>query len=236
MNTKKTAMILAAGRGERMRPITDKLPKPLIEVNSKPLIVWHIEKLVNAGFEKIVINVSWLGDKIKNYLGDGSKFGASILYSEETEALETAGGIIQALPLLGNKPFVVLNGDIWTEFSEHALNENLQQLSSSKFSARLILVNNPKHNPKGDFTIKNNVLQAYKNTESSQNWTYSGISFYAPEFFSGIQQGKRALLPLWKKAAKQQQISAEIYLGYWHDVGTAERLAEITKHLEDRRI
>ncbi len=226
------AMILAAGRGERLRPLTDKIPKPLVEVNGKPLIVWHIEKLAAAGFKQFVINLCWLGEKIKQQLGNGSNWDINIEYSEESEALETAGGIIQALPVLGNKPFAVINSDIWSDFSAEKIMDNLQQLTDSEFLVKLMLVENPQHNLDGDFGLEKNTLQPYTEQQNKKHWTYAGIGFYKPEFFIGLERGKRAMPPLWTQGAQQKKISAEVFQGYWQDVGTLQRLAELEKHLQ----
>jgi len=173
-------MILAAGRGERLRPLTDETPKPLIKVAVKSLIEYHLENLANAVFKRIVINTAWLSGKIHQQLGDGSNYGASISYSDEGEALETAGGIINALPLLGDKPFLVVNGDIWCDFDFSTLPE----LNNST-QAHLVLVNNPDHNQKGDFALQDNLI---KNTGKPM-YTFSGIGIYSASFFAEQQPG-----------------------------------------------
>ncbi len=217
------AMILAAGRGERMRPLTDHTPKPLLEVRGKPLIVWHIEKLSQAGFKEIVINIAHLGYKIPETLGDGSAWGVNIRYSDEQEsgALESAGGIIKALPLLGNEPFLVVNGDVFCDYEFNAnfnLDDNL---------AHLILVPNPEHNPDGDFGLKDACVL---NKDKIQ-YTFSGIGYYNPKLFKNLSIEKSALAPLLRAEIKNKNISGELFSGVWHDIGTPERLKEINKKL-----
>lgn len=210
------AMILAAGRGERLRPLTDSRPKPLLEVRSKPLIVYHLEALHKAGFNQIVINLSWLGDQIRARLGNGSEFGVSIEYSEEAAALETAGGILQALPLLGER-FVVVNGDVFTDYDFARLNivgKSDEQL------AHLVLVDNPEHNHGGDFCLQGSIV----GNDGSQRHTFSGIARYHRSFFDGLAPGKQALAPLLRGAAARGQVSGELFHGAWVDIGTAERL------------
>jgi MurNAc alpha-1-phosphate uridylyltransferase len=213
------AMILAAGRGERMRPLTDTLPKPLLEVKGKPLIVWHLEKLARNGFKVVVINIAYLGYKIAEYLGDGSKYGLEIHYSDEQEsgALESAGGIKKALPLLGDKPFLVVNGDVFCDY-EFDKSFNLHGKK-----AHLILVPNPSHNPKGDFGITHHSV-----LNSAQNmYTFSGIAYYDPSFFKDIMLQKSALAPLLRTSIEKKEISGEVFNNIWHDIGTPQRLKEI---------
>jgi len=211
------AMILAAGLGTRMRPLTDTIPKPLLEVKGKPLIVWHIEHLVEAGFEEIIINVAHLGYKIIDYIAEGSRYGAKVSYSDEQEegALESAGGIVKALPLLGSEPFLVVNADIWTDFNFDPnidLGENL---------AHLILVDNPEHNMNGDFSISNGLLKS----QGDRKYTFSGIGYYSPKMFHDLKYGKSALAPLLRGYMDKGLIGGELYKGIWSDVGTPERLA-----------
>jgi MurNAc alpha-1-phosphate uridylyltransferase len=206
------AMILAAGRGERLRPLTDATPKPLLVVRGKPLIVHHLEALSRAGFNEIVINLSWLGDKIRGLLGNGADFNLSIEYSEEPEALETAGGIQQALALLGER-FIVVNADIFTAYDF----ARLQQIDSI---AHLVLVENPPHHAGGDFTLTKSRL----GTEGSPRYTFSGISQYHRSFFEGLAPGKQALAPLLFTAAAKQLVTGELFHGNWTDIGTLERL------------
>ena len=213
------AMILAAGRGERMRPLTDVTPKPLLEVRGKPLIVYHIERLAAAGFTEIVINLAHLGYRIPEALGDGSEWGVKLLYSDEQDegALESAGGIVKALPLLGNKPFLVVNADVWTDYPFDPGFEFGDAL------AHLVLVPNPEHNPGGDFGIDGNRAVS----EGRTKYTFSGIGYYSPEFFEGLAYGKRALGPLLREKMAEGSVTAELYEGVWRDIGTPERLREI---------
>lgn len=213
------AMILAAGRGERMRPLTDTLPKPLLEVHDKPLIVYHIEKLAAAGFTDIVINIAHLGYKIPESLGDGSAWNIQISYSDEQEegALESAGGIKKALPLLGDEPFLVVNGDVYCEYSFDA-NFNLEDKL-----AHLILVPNPEHNLKGDFGLSDGLLQ----NSADDMYTFSGIGYYSPLLFKDVALQKSPLAPLLRKATEENMISAEVFRNRWHDIGTPQRLKEI---------
>lgn len=212
------AMILAAGRGERLRPLTDTTPKPLIKVAGKSLIEYHLEKLADSGFKEVIINTAWLAEKIHQSLGDGSRFNLCIRYSDEGEALETAGGIINALELLGDNPFLVINGDIWTDYDFKqipALHDNSE--------AHVVLVNNPEHNPGGDFTITDGKL----GNMGQDRYTFSGIAVYSPAFFSGCQKGISPLAPLLKQKAENNLVSAEYYTGYWTDVGSIERLQQL---------
>ena len=216
------AMILAAGRGERMRPLTDQTPKPLLQVGGQALIEYHIKALVNAGISEIVINHAWLGQQIEEKLGDGKKYGASICYSPETpQALETAGGIIQALAILDSDPFIVINGDIWCDYPITPLIREPEGL------AHLLMVNNPEHNPQGDFALNGNILAV----EGEQKFTFSGIGVYRPELFADLSQGARPLAPLLREAMQQEQVTGELYQGQWYDIGTPERLKELDTFL-----
>ncbi len=212
------AMILAAGRGERMRPLTDKVPKALLEIAGKALIIYHIEALVSAGTEKIIINTGHLGGQIQDRLGTGEYFGIQIHYSDEgDEPLETAGGIINALPLLGDDPFIVSNADIYTDFDYQSLPRQLDS------NAHLVLVNNPSHNPQGDFAFdKGRVLE-----EGTRKLTYSGIGVYRPSFFESCNPGRSPLGPLLHQSAQAIGLSGQYFKGYWSDVGTPERLEEV---------
>ena len=219
------AMILAAGHGTRMRPLTNHTPKPLLNAGGKPLIVWHIEKLKQAGFQDIVINIAWLGDQIPKALGDGAKFGVNLFYSDEQKdgALETAGGIIKALPLLStikDEPFLVTNGDVWCDY------EYQSPIKEGKL-AHLILVNNPPHNSQGDFAL----LQNQVKNEGNNKFTFSGIGYYHPDLFKGLPAGKRPLAPLLRDAMKVGQVTGEFFNGDWRDIGTPERLAELDQDL-----
>lgn len=222
------AMILAAGLGNRMRPLTLHTPKPLLEVGGKPLIVWHIEKLKTVGVTEIVINTAWLGDKLVAALGDGSQFGVTILWSHEGDGLETAGGIINALPLLGDEPFILVNGDVWTTMNfSSLLNVQLGDLQ-----AHLVLVENPPQHLKGDFILSNGLAYTFEQEQMGEALTYSGIAVLAPKMFSGLEQGKRPLAPLLKQAMLQKQVSAEKMQAIWVDVGTPERLEHLDQQIK----
>lgn len=212
------AMILCAGRGERMRPLTDITPKPLLPVAGKPLVQYHIEKLAQAGITEIVINHAWLGEQIEESVGDGRRWGVSVHYSAEGEALETAGGIIKALPLLGEEPFVVVNGDVWCDYPF----ETLLALRPEK--AHLVLVKNPEHNPQGDFALAEDGLLS---DHGDEKFTFSGVSVMNPPLFFGLDTDKMALAPLLRQAIGRKQVSGELYQGEWVDVGTPERLAKL---------
>lgn len=219
------AMILAAGRGERMRPLTDVTPKPLLKVAGEPLIECHLRALRDAGIREIVINVAYLGQKIIDALGDGRTFHLNIGYSNEGETpLETAGGIIQALPQLGHEPFLVVNADIWTDFPFQSLPRQINGL------AHLVMVDNPVHHPKGDFALIDGALHA----EGTRKLTYSGIGLYHPELFAGCTPGKRPLLPLLQKAMRAGQVSGQHFTGRWSDIGTPERLHALNALLTAR--
>ncbi len=223
-------MLLAAGHGTRMRPLTDHTPKPLLNVGGKPLIVWHIEKLKQAGFDDIVINIAWLGEQIPKALGDGAQFGVNIAYSNEQKngALETAGGIVKALPLLvgkeGDEPFLVVNGDVWCDYSL-----SKQSPLTGNDLAHLILVNNPTHNPKGDFALFQNRVDV--EGCSHNKFTFSGIGYYHPDLFKNLPRGKLALAPVLRKAMHKQQVSGELFEGDWRDIGTPERLQQLDDDL-----
>ena len=211
------AMILAAGRGERMRPLTDHTPKPLLTVHDKPLIVWHIERLKKAGFSQLVINHAHLGEQVEHALGDGSAFGVSIAYSPEETALETGGGIAHALSLLGEQPFLVVNGDVWTDINYAAL------ALDEGDAAHLVLVNNPSHNPNGDFALNKGRVSV----DGSDKLTFSGVGLYQPHLFSDQSEECFPLAPLLRNAMSQNTVSGQHHQGIWTDVGTPERLAEI---------
>ena len=215
------AMILAAGRGERMRPLTDSIPKPLLEVGGQCLIEYHLDALCRAGVSHVVINHSWLGEQLVAKLGDGKRYGVSIVYSAEPgQPLETAGGIKKALPLLGTEPFVVINGDIWTDFDFSNLPETLAT------EAHLVLVENPDHHPQGDFSLGQD-----KFLDNTPVFTFSGISVFSPDFFNRLDEGVLPLAPLLRKAIEERKVSGELFTGEWWDVGTPERLAELDKYI-----
>lgn len=216
------AMILAAGRGERMRPLTDQVPKPLLEVAGKPLIQYHIEALVAAGIGTIVVNHSYLGDQIEVFLGDGHKFGADISYSPEPcGALETGGGIHNALPLLQGGPFLVVNGDLWSDYDFSKL------FCPAGMLAHLVLVDNPVHNLKGDFLLEEGVVS----DGEGERLTFSGIGVYRAELFSGCRAGAFPLAPLLRSAMGRGQVSGERFDGTWMDIGTPERLEALSRYL-----
>lgn len=215
------AMILAAGRGERMRPLTDTLPKPLLVVGGKPLIVHHIEKLKAAGVTELVINKAWLGHKLVEALGDGSQFGVTIHWSAEESALETAGGIVQALPLLGSDPFLVINGDTWLDLDYRTL--VTQPLGEDL--AHLWLVPNPPQHPQGDFSLQEGrVLDI-------PGFTFSGVGLYHPAAFSGLASGARKLAPLLRGWMAQGRVGGSLLAGEWRDIGTVPRLRELDDQL-----
>lgn len=217
------AMILAAGRGSRLRPLTDHCPKPLVAVGNKPLIVYHIENLAQAGFREIVINLFHLGQQIEDYLGNGANWGVSIAYSREPSLLEVGGGICQALPLLGTSPFVIVNGDIWTDYPFLQLPTTLEGL------AHLVLVDNPSHHVNGDFTLQTN---GQLTRQGQSTLTYSGISLLHPDLFAGYTKGSAfRLAPLFDQAILRQQLHGEHYQGLWTDVGTVERLQSLENAL-----
>ncbi len=217
------AMILAAGRGERMRPLTDTTPKPLLKVGGKPLIVWHIERLAAAGFREIVINIAYLGYKIPEALGDGSRWGVHITYSDEQEEgkLETLGGIVKALPLLQESdPFLVVNGDVWCDIAFDA-----HKRLDDETLAHLVLIPNPPHNPKGDFGLESGRVT------DAPRYTFAGIGYYSPKLFAEISYGKAPLAPLLYKAIRAGKVSGELYGGTWYDIGTPQRLAALERLL-----
>ncbi len=209
------AMILAAGRGERLRPLTDRIPKPLVEIDGKPLIEYHLEALTGAGFREIVINQGHLGDLLPETLGDGSRWGIHIHWSDEQpEALETGGGIFKALPLLGQAPFLVVNGDIRTTYPFY-------RLRAMKCDwAHLVMVPNPAHNPEGDFSLQGAMIRQ----QGVDRLTFSGIGVYHPRLFEKCQAGKFSLVPLLRAAMDNHIVTGEFFSGAWDDIGTLERL------------
>lgn len=215
-------MILAAGRGERMRPLTDETPKPMLRVNGVPLIEYHVRALVAGGIREIVINLAWMGAQIREFLGDGSKYGIKITYSNEgAEALETGGGLVRALPLLGDAPFWLVNGDVFCEYGYR-----LRTLARG-IMGHLVMVPNPAHNPGGDFSLANGTV-----TRPTTNaLTYSGVAIFHPDLFVGTADGKFPLAPLLDAAIDRGILSGEFFAGRWLDVGTPERLAELERDL-----
>jgi MurNAc alpha-1-phosphate uridylyltransferase len=222
-------MILAAGFGKRMRPLTELTPKPLLMVAGKPLLQHHIERLAAAGITELVINTSWLAEQIEDYFGDGSDFGVQISWSREPQPLETGGGIAKALPLLGNSPFLLINGDVWTDF---CLNKVVEAQLDQTLDAWLLLVNNPDHHLCGDFALSDKLVSC----TDSPNFTFSGISLLRPTLFADYQLAHpnqpafrwlEALMP----AIKRGRVAGEVHTGQWWDVGTVERYQQLNRHL-----
>lgn len=217
------AMILAAGVGERMRPLTDHTPKPLLRVAGIPLIDYHLRRLVAAGVADVVINVSHLATRVMDYCGDGTAWGVRVTYSQEDTPLETAGGVIKALPLLGDAPFVIVNGDIWSDFP-------FERLTAYTFRpeelAHLVMVDNPPQHPAGDFHLDENGWIRMLAADTA-GCTYAGVGIYTTAFFAGLAPGKMPLRPLLDAAIKQGALGGERYSGQWQDVGTPERLRQL---------
>jgi N-acetyl-alpha-D-muramate 1-phosphate uridylyltransferase len=219
-------MLLAAGRGERMRPLTDHTPKPLLEVGGQPLIAWHLQRLAAAGFRDVVINLSWLGNKIEQCLGNGSAFGVAIRYSREPwPALETGGGLLQALPLLDD-PFLLVNGDVYTDIDFSTLHIAPADL------AQLVLVVNPPQHARGDFHLQRGRVHS----SEGERLTYSGVALIRPALFAGCEPGRFPLLPLLLKAREAGRLGAQQHAGVWLDIGTPERLAELNSQLAAKRL
>lgn len=218
------AMILAAGRGERLRPLTDHTPKPLLPAGGRPLIEHLILALARGGFRELIVNTAHLGERIKAHLGDGRRYGVRIVYSPEQEALETGGGIFRALPLLGTEPFLVVNGDLATDFPFERLHRQPLDL------AHLVLIPNPPHNPDGDFALDAGRVLA----TASPRHTFSGIGLYRPELFADCRPGRFPLAPLLRAAMAERRVSGELYEGFWMDIGTAERLRDYENWLRRR--
>jgi MurNAc alpha-1-phosphate uridylyltransferase len=222
-------MMLAAGRGDRLRPLTDRIPKPLVEAGGKPLIAWHLERLSAAGLREVVVNVSHLGDAIVERLGDGRRFGLAIRYSREAEPLETAGGIAKALALLGTAAFLLVNSDIYCEVAFAAL----AKMDLGGRLAHLVLVPNPPHRAQGDFALD---AAGCVGNAGEPRYTYAGVAVVSPQLLSGLRPGEKApLAPLLREAADRRLISGELYRGLWQDVGTLERLRELESTLASRR-
>lgn len=218
-------MILAAGRGERMRPLTDHTPKPLLQVGGKPLIVWHLERLASAGFHEVIINHAHLGKQIEDALGNGSQWGMSIIYSPETVALETAGGVAKALPLLGAGPFLVINADTFTDIDFSKLRNALQ----GQEMAHLVMIDNPPQHPEGDFVYDSGRVKL----EGGPMLTFSGVAVYSPRLFAGLPVDVPVkLAPLLRQAIEKGEVSGEYHRGIWHDVGTPQRLDTLNQMLK----
>jgi N-acetyl-alpha-D-muramate 1-phosphate uridylyltransferase len=222
------AMLLAAGRGERLRPLTDAIPKALVEAGGKPLIAWHLERLARAGFREAVINVSHLSERIIERIGDGESFGLRVQYSRERERLETAGGIARARTLLGGAPFLLVNADVYCECDF----ARLRSVDLGRLLAHLVLVPNPPHRPAGDFSLVDGMV----GEEPAPRYTYAGVAVMAPTLVDPVTPGETApLAPLLYDAARRGLLAGELYQGLWQDVGTVERLAELEKYLREHR-
>jgi len=220
------AMILAAGRGERLRPLTDSVPKPLVDLGGKPLIEYHLESLAQAGFREIVINQGHLGGELPEVLGDGRRWGIHIHWSDEQpQALETGGGIFKALPLLGTGPFLVVNGDVWTNYPF----ADLRAVKCDR--AHLVMVANPEHNPSGDFAL----VGARLREDGPVKHTFSGIGVYHPRLFDGCRPGKFSVVPLLRAAMRDHLVTGELFTGAWDDIGTPERLEALRRAFQTGR-
>lgn len=220
------AMILAAGRGQRMMPLTAHTPKPMLCIAGKPLLQHHIENLRNAGIRELVINHCYLGEQLVDYFKNGSEFGVTIQWSKETTALETAGGIRNALPLLGDSPFLAVNSDIWCDipFDKLLNSPHIQSLTQQQTLAHLILVSNPPHNPQGDFGLTGDRV----NNQQQSKWTFSGVALYHPQLVADCSRDQpQRLAPLLRATAEKNLVSGEVYSGEWQDIGTPQRLAAI---------
>ncbi|MGS2724229.1 N-acetylmuramate alpha-1-phosphate uridylyltransferase MurU [Porticoccus sp. GXU_MW_L64] len=229
------AMILAAGYGKRMRPLTDTTPKPLLPAGGKLLIEYHLERLAAAGVTELVINTAWLGQQIQDYVGDGSRYGVQVQWSPESEPLETGGGIYAALPLLGEQPFLVLNGDIWTDFPFRQL---AQRGLAQDEQAHLVLVPNPAQHPQGDFVMDGQQRVNYPDGSGQRTFTFSGISLLRPQSFASYQPSQSAF-PLWdvlRPAMAAGTVSGQSYHGHWFDIGTVERLQALDKRLNSKEL
>ena len=220
------AMILAAGLGTRMRPLTEHCPKPLLQAGGQALIDFHLHKLAAAGINDVVVNCSWLAEQLVAHLGDGSRYGLRIQTSVEEEPLETAGGIVKALPLLGETPFLLINGDIWTDFDFARL------LARPAAATHLVLIDNPPHHPEGDFSLAAD--GRVSEGGEGQRLTFAGISLWHSRQFSALEPGSRPLKPLMLEAMAKGELSAQHYRGHWWDIGTPQRLAELDRFLATR--
>ena len=221
-------MLLAAGRGERLRPLTERTPKALVPVGGKPLIGWHLERLAASGCRDAVVNVSHLAQQIVAYVGDGARFGLRVAYSREAEPIETAGGIAQALPLLGAASFLLVNADIYCEIDFRPLLER----DLGALLAHLVLVPNPPHHAQGDFALSSRGVS----NDGTPRYTYSGVAVMSPQLMQAVRRGDKApLAPLLRTAANERLISGEVFQGLWQDVGTAQRMAELEAQLAARK-
>lgn len=222
------AMILAAGLGERMRPLTDSLPKPLLRAGGKPLLQYHLEALAQSGISEVIINLAYLGDKIREFVGDGSRFGLQVSFSPEPEPLETAGALVQAMPLLGDAPFLLINGDVWSDYPLSQLRQH--QLPTDR-KAHLVLVANPEFHPLGDFALDSQGLLL--SDAALEKYTFAGISLIDPQLITQYPKVRRKfpLVEVLRYGIAQQQISGEVYAGRWSDVGTPQRLYQLDSQL-----
>ncbi len=220
------AMILAAGLGTRMRPLTERTPKPMLQVAGIPLIEHHVRHCVQAGITDIVINHAYLGEQIENHLGDGRRFDCSIQYSREGEPLDTGGGIFRALPLLGGAPFIAMNADVWTDYPLAKLRDIA--LDKDSRLAHLVMTDNPPQHPQGDFYLNNGLI---RETGGSEKLTWTGLRIIHPALFAGCSDGVFSIVPLLRQAMKENKVSGEYYGGRWFDIGTPERLREINERL-----
>jgi len=229
------AMILAAGRGERLRPLSDSLPKPLAEVGGKALLAWHLERLAQAGFRSVVINVSHLADMIIERFGDGRRYGLEIAWSREAEALETAGGIAHARALLGTAPFLLLNADIHTDYDFAPLRAAGLNGGATRSLAHLVLVPKPAHRAEGDFSLDEGKTKGIVGNAAAPRYTYAGIALVSPALVASVGGNEKApLAPLLRAAAGRGAVSGELYQGHWRDIGTRERLEELDRLLRER--
>ena len=233
------ALILAAGRGERMRPLTDSVPKPLLAVGGKPLIVWHLERLAAAGIRDVVINLAWLGERIEAALGEGRRWGVRIAYSHEGEALETAGGIARALPLLtadgsDPAPFLVISGDTWSDFDYGRARTIALQMQVARARCWCVMVANPSHHGGGDFRLDGGRLRLASDTAGAL--TYAGIGLYAPAGFAQLDPDRKAALRPWlEEAIADEAALGEFHGGAWHDIGTVQRLESLDRSLQAQK-
>lgn len=227
------AMILAAGLGQRMRPLTDHLPKPLLPVAGKPLLQYHLENLQAAGIRDVVINLAYLGEKIRAFVGDGNRWGLNVAYSEESEPLETGGGLLHALPLLGDQPIVLINGDVWSEISIAALR---CRVAGEAGVGHLVLVPNPSFHPMGDFFLPQDGVLIAPQGQAERRFTFAGISILSPSLIANYPQRRRKfpLGEVLRLAIEQGQLTGEVYNGVWSDVGTPERLQQLDALLQAR--
>lgn len=233
------AMVLAAGRGERMRPLTDALPKPMLTAGGRPLLVWHLLRLSRAGFHDVIINHAWLGHKIEQALGDGRQYGLRLHYSAETQALETAGGIARALPMLGDEPFLVINGDVWCDWKPEQARAQGRKLHVNGDLAWLLLADNPAHHPGGDFLltpgqrVRDPRQAGLVTSRTNTHLTFTGIGVYHPALFADVPVGQpAALAPLLRQAMHQGKVAGAHYQGDWLDIGTPARLADLDARLQ----